>query len=40
MKVLDESGRGIEAGARLAAEDLGLPLNGGKATLIVFWKRQ
>jgi hypothetical protein len=40
MKVLDGSGRGIEAGARLAPEDLGLPVDGGKATLIVFWKRQ
>ena len=40
MKVLDESGKGVPAGAKLALEDLHLPVTGRHATLIVFWKRQ
>jgi hypothetical protein len=39
MKVLDESGKGIEAGATLPIEELGLPVSGRGPTLIVFWKR-
>lgn len=39
MKVLDESGTGIEPGAALPLEELGLPVLGRGATLIVFWKR-
>ena len=39
MKVLDEPGRAIQAGARVAVGDLGLPVRAGAATLIVFWKR-
>lgn len=39
MKVLDESGKGIEPGAALSTEDLGLPVSGRGPTLIVFWKR-
>jgi hypothetical protein len=40
MKVLDESGKGIEAGAKLGLADLGLPVEQAGVTLIVFWKRQ
>jgi hypothetical protein len=40
MKVLDESGKGVTAGSRLELDGLGLPLAGGRAALIVFWKRQ
>lgn len=40
MKVLDESGKGVSAGSKLALEDLGLPLSGHHPALIVFWKRQ
>lgn len=38
MKVLDESGKGMQAGSRLKLGELGLPVTGGRATLIVFWK--
>lgn len=38
MKVLDESGKGISPGSRLDLRDLGLPVTGRQATLIVFWK--
>jgi hypothetical protein len=40
MKVLDESGKGIEAGAALKVADLGLPVDNDRATLMVFWKRR
>jgi len=39
MKVLDQSGRGVEVGSRLDLSALGLPLSGAHAALIVFWKR-
>jgi hypothetical protein len=39
MKVLDDSGKGIEPGATLSVEDLGLPTRDRGATLVVFWKR-
>jgi len=39
MKVLEESGKGITAGSRLVLADLGLPVAGDRATLLVFWKR-
>lgn len=38
MKVLDESGKGVAAGAVLDLQGLGLPVTGRAATLIVFWK--
>lgn len=40
MKVLDESGKGAEAGSKLSLDELGLPIAGHHAALIVFWKRQ
>lgn len=40
MKVLDEPGKGVAPGERLALEGLGLPVTpGANAALIVFWKR-
>jgi hypothetical protein len=39
VKVLEESGRGVEPGDSLSIEDLRLPVRGGRATLVVFWKR-
>lgn len=39
MKVLDESGEGVQAGEPIGVEELGLPFRGGGAKLIVFWKR-
>lgn len=40
MKVLDGTGRGVEAGSKLSLPELGLPVAGRRAALIVFWKRQ
>jgi len=39
MKVLEESGEGVEAGSKLNLGDLGLPVSARRPTLIVFWKR-
>jgi hypothetical protein len=39
MKVLDQQGKGVSAGARLAIHELGLPVRGDRAVLLVFWKR-
>jgi hypothetical protein len=38
MRVLDESGKSVSAGTTLALKDLGLPVRGTDAVLIVFWK--
>ena len=40
MKVLEESGKSVEAGSRVPLKDLGLPITAEHPTLIVFWKRQ
>jgi hypothetical protein len=40
MKVVDESGKSVQAGSMLRLEELGLPLAGAQAALLVFWKRQ
>jgi len=39
MKVLEESAGGVEAGESISLADLGRPAGGGRATLLVFWKR-
>jgi len=39
MKVLDDSGKGVAVGSRIDIGELDLPLSGGAAALIVFWKR-
>ena len=38
MKVLDESGHGVEPGAKVNLDAYGLPVNGTNGLLIVFWK--
>lgn len=38
MKVLDESGQGVEPGAKVNLVDYDLPVNGTNGLLIVFWK--
>ncbi len=38
MKVLDESGQGVEPGTKINLADYGLPVNGTNGLLIVFWK--
>jgi hypothetical protein len=40
MKVLHEAGKGVEEGARLSLEEMGLPVAGNQAALLIFWKRQ
>lgn len=40
MKVLDQSALGAEAGSKLSFAELGLPIAGRRAALLVFWKRQ
>jgi hypothetical protein len=39
MKVLEGTGVGVSVGTRLDLTALGLPVQGGRATLLVFWKR-
>jgi len=39
MKVFEEWGEGVAAGSKLDLEELGLPLNARRPTLLVFWKR-
>ena len=38
MKVVEGLSRGSEPGTSVSAAELGLPLNGEKGFLIVFWK--
>jgi hypothetical protein len=38
MKVLDESGHGVEPGSKVNLADYGLPVNATNGLLIVFWK--
>jgi len=38
MKVLDESGHGVEPGTKVDLQAYGLPVNGTNGLLIVFWK--
>lgn len=40
MKVLDELPGGVQAGAHLALDDLGLPVTGTGGVLLVFWKER
>lgn len=39
MKVLEESSEGVAAGSKLDLGELGLPVSGRHAVLLVFWKR-
>jgi hypothetical protein len=38
MKVLDESGHGVDPGTTVRVADYGLPVQGTNGLLIVFWK--
>ena len=40
MKVLKDTSKGVSEGARVALQELGLPITGTAALLIVFWKEQ
>lgn len=40
MKVLKEALKGVSHGAPVPLTELGLPVNGTKGLLIVFWKGQ
>jgi hypothetical protein len=39
MKVLEQPQKGISAGSKIDLGALGLSGTGGRATLLVFWKR-
>jgi hypothetical protein len=40
MKVLEEECKGVAEGARIALDELGLPVKGTGGLLIVFWKEK
>ncbi len=38
MKVTDESGKSVAAGDQVSLAELGLPVDGTRGVLLVFWK--